>query len=111
MSTKVQRLEAFMHARIRLFLANGGKLKRDEFVSYDGCRCAVAACVPVKHAGQKWRHALSSIFGEEIELHEFDGLTTGFDGDAMGGNEFYDLGRRLADEYLTAVPATTTVES
>jgi hypothetical protein len=99
-------LEAAMHRKIRLFLANGGKLKRSLFVSPDGCRCAIAACVPIDQTPyvgghRDWHDTFINCIGIDLTFPEFRDLIDGFDWkDPDRLSPFCQLGARLADEYL-----------
>lgn len=98
-----------MHRRIRLFLAQGGKLTRSSFVSQDGCRCAVSACVPPELSPTSnvnmtcdWYQGFISAFGRDIiSWGDLCEIICGFDNEPTDGpTAYYQLGARLADEYL-----------
>lgn len=101
----IEQLETWMNQRIRLFLANGGVLKRGTFGLGGDCRCAITSCYD-EDAYPEFDQVKGFIRASGLPLDEERqvwAIINGFDNNPRHTHydrAYYDLGKRLAEEYL-----------
>lgn len=102
----IQQVEEYMHQRIRLFLANGGTLTSCGFGDGEKCRCAVTAC-DLSAETTSSQGLAQWVCDTGLTEGAAWAVINGFDGNDPDTYEsiyrdppLYDLGQRLAAEYL-----------
>lgn len=99
--TRIEQLETWMRERMDAWKAAGGKFTDGTYINTTGCRCAISSCLPELSGDPGWPDIFLEACPFVDNIWAIEDIIAGFDSEDSEPTPFYQLGQRLAKDYLT----------